>query len=42
MISVRAIPLASKGSPVIAQEIMKVSMVPVMRQLTALARLRMD
>jgi hypothetical protein len=40
MISVNAMPVASKISPVISQEIRKVSIVPVTLQLTALARLR--
>lgn len=40
MISVKAIPDAIKGSPVISQAMIKVSTVPVTRQLTALAKLR--
>jgi hypothetical protein len=42
MISVNAIPDASNTCPVINQLIKKVSMVPVTRQLTALAKLRTE
>ena len=42
MISVNAIPLANNTCPVIIQEMTKVSIVPVTRQLIALARLRTD
>ena len=40
MISVNAMPDANSNCPVINHEITKVSMVPVTRQLTALAKLR--